>query len=48
MQRKLIALAAWLAFAVGASCFGQVATIVGIHGRGPVPFDEFKKFVGKG
>jgi len=25
----------------------NVSTVVGIHGRGPVPMDEFKKFVGK-
>ena len=25
----------------------DVATVIGIHGRGPVPMDEFKKFVGK-
>ena len=25
----------------------KIATVVGIHGRGPVPMDEFKKFVGK-
>jgi len=26
----------------------DVATVVGIHGRGPVAMDEFRKFVGKG
>ena len=25
----------------------DVSTVVGIHGRGPVSIDEFKKFVGK-
>ncbi|MEQ1866759.1 MAG: MBL fold metallo-hydrolase, partial [Micropepsaceae bacterium] len=25
----------------------DVATMVGVHGRGPVPMDEFRKFVGK-
>jgi glyoxylase-like metal-dependent hydrolase (beta-lactamase superfamily II) len=26
----------------------DVATVIGIHGRGPVTVEEFKKFVGKG
>jgi hypothetical protein len=26
----------------------DVATVIGAHGRGPVPFAEFRKFVGRG